>query len=159
MIYLSSWGNLQTQNWLKSSPRLAPVRSLGSDADARLLLRILLFALATRPLLFLNPTQLRWVLVRLNRVQNPGMHSDDVVARHVEATLVLGHPLVADGCLSRGIVMHRFLSGNGSEVSLCFGVGRMNGDFAAHCWIVKDGEPYLEKTDPRLSFSAIHTIP
>jgi hypothetical protein len=34
----------------------------------------------------------------------------------------------------------------------------MNGEFEGHCWLMKDGEPYLEKRDPRPFFAPTYTF-
>jgi hypothetical protein len=36
---------------------------------------------------------------------------------------------------------------------------RPDGEYVGHCWLVKDGEPFLERTDPRPVFAEIVSIP
>ena len=62
-------------------------------------------------------------------------------------------PIVRSGCLTSGVTLYRFLRRAGADVSLRFGVGLVDGAFAAHCWIVYRGEPLAEQRDPRGVFT------
>lgn len=73
----------------------------------------------------------------------------EALARRIDRWLRAGWPLVRRGCLTRGITRYWFLRRAGFEVSLRFGVGEVNGAFEGHCWLVRDGRPFLEKQDPR----------
>lgn len=77
----------------------------------------------------------------------------EALVRRVDALIVAGRPFVRSGCLVRGLTLYRFLRRAGAEVSLRFGAGKMNGEFAAHCWIVYRGEPLAERQDPRPLFT------
>lgn len=77
----------------------------------------------------------------------------------VLAMLQAGRPFVRRGCLTRGLTLYYFLARSGMDVALHFGIGAVGpesdvfGDgFDGHCWLVKDGEPFLEPMDPRLQY-------
>jgi len=46
------------------------------------------------------------------------------------------------------------------DVSLHFGMGRIGKDkeFVGHCWLVRNGEPYMEKEDPRPLYIEMYRI-
>jgi len=71
----------------------------------------------------------------------------------IDRLLVRARPYVRSGCVTRGVTLYRFLRHAGADVSLRFGVGRMNGKIAAHCWVVYQGEPLAERRDPRGVFT------
>jgi hypothetical protein len=72
----------------------------------------------------------------------------------------IAYPLVRTGCLTRGVTLFWFLRRAGLDVELRFGLD--TGDIEApdgHCWIALDGEPFLEKTDPRPRFVELYRLP
>jgi hypothetical protein len=75
------------------------------------------------------------------------------LVERIDALLVAGRPAVRTGCMIRGLTLYRFLRRAGAEVSLHFGVGTIRGEFAAHCWMVYQGEPLEETVDPRPIFT------
>lgn len=117
--------------------------------------RVLLFAAIAAPLL------LR--LVKLTRLRDwlepsspPPRLADaadaagiEALVRRLDALLAAGRPLVRSGCLTRGLTLYRFLRLAGADVSLHFGMGKMNGELTGHCWLVFGGEPLAEPRDPR----------
>jgi hypothetical protein len=56
------------------------------------------------------------------------------------------------------LTRYYFLRRVGMDVSLCFGMGRHDKGFMGHCWLVKDGEPFLEVEDPRPRYLEIYRI-
>jgi Transglutaminase-like superfamily len=69
-------------------------------------------------------------------------------------------PLVRTGCLTRGVTLFWFLRRAGLDVELRFGLDPR--DAAAsdgHCWLSVDGEPFLEKRDPRPRFAELYRLP
>jgi hypothetical protein len=103
------------------------------------------------------PTLARWLrpkrrasLVNLERVQGIIQAVDEVFAR--------SSSLVRRGCLTRGITLYFFLCRAGLDIELHFGAGEVKGSFEGHCWLEKDGEPFLEATDPRPYFSSIYCV-
>jgi hypothetical protein len=84
------------------------------------------------------------------------------IVRAVLAVMQSGRPLRRRGCLTRGITLYYFLRRAGVPVSLCFGIGANSEQadgFDGHCWLVKEGEPYLERRDPRLFYTLMYTFP
>ncbi len=59
-------------------------------------------------------------------------------------------------CLARGLTLYFFLRRAGFDLSLVFGAGTVENDFAGHCWLERNGEPYLEATDPRNLFTPMY---
>jgi hypothetical protein len=140
--------------------------------DAVLFVQSLCLALATPALLRLPlpylDALLEWT-ARRGRARPRG--NPDSVSTTVLQMLQTGRPLVRRGCLTRGITLYTFLRRAGVDVTLAFGMGRVprdrtspgHGDygdgFDGHCWLVLDGEPYLEPRDPRADFAAIYSFP
>ena len=131
-----------------------------SIANGFLFLRIFVFAAAV-------PYLLRLKLSRVARAIEPGKDpwsaDEDKVRKitvYVEKAIQRGKPLVRPGCLTRGLTRYYFLRRCGMDVALCFGMGRMGKDFVGHCWLVKDGEPYLEpaEQDPRSQYTEMYRI-
>jgi Transglutaminase-like superfamily len=127
-------------------------------SNSILFLRIFVFA-ATVPYL------LRLKLSRVASVLEPGGNSvaveEDTVRRiaaYTETVIRRGNPLVRRGCLTRGLTRYYFLRRAGMDVALCFGMGRPNGEFMGHCWLVKDGEPFLEVEDPRPLYAEMYCV-
>jgi hypothetical protein len=46
----------------------------------------------------------------------------------------------------------------GVDVALCFGAGPYQGQFAAHCWLERNGAPFLEPADPGATFATMYRI-
>jgi hypothetical protein len=127
-------------------------------ADAFLLMRIALFAAVV-------PWIARLPIPRLRALVEPPRfhpHSDPTkverIIRCTESVCRIGSPLIAQRCMTRGLTLYYFLRRAGVDASLVFGAGRVQGQFAGHCWLVRDGEPYLEKTDPRGIFTPVYTF-
>jgi hypothetical protein len=83
---------------------------------------------------------------------------DDIVTA-VDLAMRVGRPLVRPGCLTRGITLYRTLRSAGVDVTLCFGVGKPEDGFIGHCWLTKDGTPFLEARDPRTLYRETYRIP
>jgi hypothetical protein len=132
----------------------------GSDpADRLLRLRVYLFAVAVPLLIRLPLPRLGSLLTPCPARARADSRRGRQVQADVEAVLGSGLPLVRSGCLVRGITRYFFLRRVGLPVELCFGAGFVDGEFAAHCWLVRDGEPFLEGTDPRPAFAEMYRIP
>jgi Transglutaminase-like superfamily len=107
--------------------------------------------------------------VRLDRLQRlvtpPASHgpatSDiiDLTIRYVDGVRALGRPIVDQGCLTRGLTLYYFLRRAGLDVVLCFGIDYENGALAGHCWLVRDGEPFLEPGTPPHRYTEIYRFP
>jgi hypothetical protein len=142
--------------WSPLSRRLAVVRDVRRRGDAVLFVESFCVALAM-PLLVRLPLArleglLDWAAAGPPR---PADRSADAVAATVLDMLQAGRPLVRRGCLTRGLTLYYFLRRAGVDVGLDFGMGPVaDGDgFDGHCWLVLDGEPYLEARDPRRHYA------
>lgn len=131
-------------------------KQLHSRADILLLLEVFSFAVVV-------PLLLRGKLTRLPALLEPQQVRPAVdsarvqkLVSYVEYVLDIGRPLVRRSCLTRGLTLYYLLRKAGWDVALCFGTGSVDEHFAAHCWLVKDGEPFLEKSDPRLYFTPMY---
>ena len=72
----------------------------------------------------------------------------------------VARPLVRPGCLTRGITLFWFLRRAGLDVELRFGLDPRDADATeGHCWLSLDGEPFLERRDPRPRFAELYRLP
>ncbi|MGD0966224.1 MAG: lasso peptide biosynthesis B2 protein [Candidatus Acidiferrales bacterium] len=127
-------------------------------SNAALFLRVFAFAAAV-------PYLLRLKLSRVARTLEPETDfsavPEDRVAKivgYVEIAIRRGWPLVRPGCLTRGLTRYYFLRRAGMDVSLCFGMGRLDKEFMGHCWLVTNGVPFLEGEDPRSRYVEMYRI-
>ena len=81
------------------------------------------------------------------------------VVRNVDRALYFGRPFVRSNCVTRSVTRYYFLRHAGVDVTLCFGMGSPVGELEGHCWLLRDGEPYLEHPDPRPIFRETYRIP
>ena len=144
--------------WSRLAKRLAILRRVGNPADAFLLLHMLVFATAVPLLLRLKLSRLQPLLEPKALPSTPEPARVQKIVSLVDAVLQTGKPLVRPGCLTRGVTLYYFLSRSGLEVTLCFGMGTVRDEFVGHCWLSRDGEPFLEETDPRPLFTEVHSF-
>jgi hypothetical protein len=138
--------------WSPLGRRLEVVRDVYRRGDALLFAQSFCVA-SVMPLLFRLPLPrldalLEWATARAPR---DAARSPEAVATTVLDMLRTARPLVRRGCLTRGGTLYYFLRRSGVDVALHFGMGRVPGGdgFEGHCWLVRDGEPFLEPGDPR----------
>jgi len=131
--------------------RAALVRAARARGDLRLFLHSFCFALSLRALQRLPLPRLEALLEPSAAPARARPADRERIAASVLAMLEAGRPLVRSGCLTRGLTLYYFLRRAGEDVALCFGMGRADGGdgFDGHCWVTLDGEPYLERRDPR----------
>jgi hypothetical protein len=134
-------------------------REVRTASDLLLLVRICVFAALTPVLVRLELPTLARLLGRSSRSRPGGPERIDRITRFTDYALRVGRPLVRSRCLTRGITLCYFLRRAGLDVELCYGVGTPLGEFAGHCWLELDGDPYLEPRDPRTDFTATFRIP
>jgi hypothetical protein len=101
-------------------------------------------------------------LTTLLEPRSPRRGSDEAAATAavaaVEATLARRLPLLPTGCFARGLSLYYFLRRAGIDVGLTFGLATAGDETAGHCWLVREGRPYLEKVDPTELYTAVWTI-
>jgi hypothetical protein len=140
---------------------MAIVREVHRRGDTVLFTKSFCVALAT-PLLLRLPLPYLETLLEWNDAGRPprARENPDAIAATVLEMLRAGRPLVRAGCLTRGLTLYYFLRRAGADVVLTFGMGRVSGGdgFEGHCWLVLDGEPYLEPRDPRLDYATMYSF-
>ena len=138
----------------------AALASLEGSAERRLflgmyLLAPLAFLLMQLPLMWLNR-----IVVRLARPSGTPLRMSPDRAAHVVALAQdSGHPLVRRGCLTRGLSLLWVLRRHGIDVQLAFGIGGAPDEYQGHCWLIRDGEPFLEKEAFGERFVEVFRIP
>ena len=143
----------------KVTRRLANLPRFHNLSDFFLFSRIFLFA-AVVPLLMRLPLPRLHSLLRPRKapsVADPARVQQ--IALYVDAAIQLGKPLIQHRCLIRGLTLYFFLSRAGLDVELCFGVGSQEDNHPGHCWLVRDGEPYLEPQDPLARYKPFYHFP
>lgn len=70
----------------------------------------------------------------------------------VEQALGATSQFIRHTCYTRGITRYYVLRRAGFDVSLVFGIDRNTASPDGHCWIVLDGNVYLEPNDPTERF-------
>jgi len=122
-----------------------------------LFLRVLFVAAAVPFLLRLKMSRVQ-ALLEL-RIYSPANRDRvELITKYVEMAIRKGRPVVRPGCLTRGVTRYYFFRRAGMEVSLCFGVGKVKEEFVGHCWLVKDGAPFMETQDPRPLYAEMYRI-
>jgi len=79
------------------------------------------------------------------------------IQRYADA--VCASRFVRAECLVRGVTRYYFLRRAGLSIGLVFGMGTVNGRLEGHCWLVKDGRPFLEAHDPEPHFTRMVAFP
>jgi hypothetical protein len=99
------------------------------------------------------------LLARRKPRNGPDTEQIEKIVQYVDTLLSAGRRFPRPGCLTRGLTLYYFLKQAGVDVKIFFGMGTMNGEFSGHCWLTKDGEPFLEKRDPRPFFTPMYSFP
>lgn len=164
--------------------RIRALAQLRSPRELPALLVLSVFA-STVPLLMRLPLpRLAALITRPARRRSPARGEIERLERLVGLAPRVAHPLVRTGCLTRGVTLFWFLRRAGLDVELRFGLdpggerpldpggeraldpgaerqlgpgGKRPSD--GHCWLTLDGEPFLEKRDPRPHFPEIYRFP
>jgi hypothetical protein len=133
----------------------ASVRDLG---DYVLAARIFALAAVVPLLARLRLPWLQMVLEPRHAPAAPNLPEVQRVVALVTMVLQRGQPVVRRGCLTRGVTLYYFLRRAGLDVALVFGLGRTETGFAGHCWLIREGAPYLEPQRAAPSFTEIYRI-
>ena len=70
----------------------------------------------------------------------------------MEQALGVTRRFIRHTCYTRGITRYYVLRRAGFDLSLVFGIERNTASRYGHCWIVLDGNVYLEPNDPTERF-------
>jgi hypothetical protein len=138
--------------------RLWPLGLLRGPGDFLLFTEINVVAAGVPALMRLPLPSAARILERTSRRRTRRGFSPERLAQLMDAAPAFAHPVVRGGCLTRGITLYWLLRRRGVNVELQFGVDR-RGAADGHCWLVRDGEPYLEKVDPRPRFAETIRLP
>lgn len=133
------------------------MRLLLRPGDLLLLGRISLFVAGVPLLVRLRLPTLGRLLGR-RRGDPPREGEVERIISYVDAVLRRGILRMHSSCLTRGLTLYYFLRGAGLDVSLCFGIGERSGETVGHCWLEKDGEPFLEQPDPHPLYVPMYTL-
>lgn len=146
--------------------RIAVLPLLRSPHVAVLALHIFAFASVVPVIMRLPLRHVEVLLTRRPLGRRANVLPEGELIALVLAVLQAGRPFVRRGCLTRGLTLCYFLRCAGVDLELHFGIGAAEpendvfGDgFDGHCWLVRDGEPFLEPLDPRLQYVETYAIP
>jgi hypothetical protein len=124
--------------------------------------RTVLFAASVPLLLRLVPLpRLGALLERFGSSEPPARGDSRQVhelALRIDGLVRSARPFVRPGCLVRGLTLYRFLRKAGYDVSLCFGIGLVDGDLMGHCWIEHGGRALAERQPPRPLYTETYRI-
>jgi Transglutaminase-like superfamily len=130
-----------------------------SAADALLFAQVAALALCAP---FVMRLPLPRVAALLEPRRTPAVLTDEA-QRHrlrvADLALWLTGRVRRQDCLSRGLTRFFVLRRCGVDVALAFGIGEPRpGLTDGHCWLVRDGQPFLEGQDPRPHFVEMYRI-
>jgi Transglutaminase-like superfamily len=75
--------------------------------------------------------------------------TQDELARAIDLLLSADVLIFKPICWKRAAVLHRYLSRNGTQTRIIFGVrNEASGKFDGHAWLEANGQPILESTPP-----------
>ncbi len=151
--------------WTKVRQRWAAIQVVCNSGLLRLFLRVAGFS-ATVPLLMRLrlPALDRLLERRISSAAAAGgdRHAPEDIVRCVETALAVGAPLIRPRCLTRGLTLYYFLRRAGLDVVLCFGArwrDERKEQLAGHCWLEKDGQPFLEGENLERYADPIYRLP
>ena len=133
-------------------------RALRSPREALLALRVFAVALAV-PLITRLSLPRQASILEPRRAPEPDPEQEAWLVENVDRILGAGRPLVRPGCLTRGLTHYYFLRRAGADVELRYGLATPIGDTDGHCWLVREGEPILERADPRELYVETYRLP
>jgi hypothetical protein len=146
-------------NWWRGFNSLRRLRNVRTTGDAWLLARVAVVATLVPVLMRLPLARVRTVLEPRGEPPAANLADEHRLIGLVNLALDALRPLLRATCLTRGITRYYFLRRAGVDVSLAFGIARTAlAEVAGHCWLVRDGEPFLEARDPRPAFAEVYRI-
>ena len=134
--------------------------ALAQRRPGELLLAARVFAFAVCvPLITRLPLARQEAILEPRRPRARARAREKWLEENIDRVLGRGAPLVRPGCLTRGLTHYFFLRRAGADVRLQYGIGTVDGRTEGHCWLVRNGSPYLEREDPREHFTETHSVP
>jgi hypothetical protein len=123
-------------------------------------LRVILVAAAVPVLMRLPLERLAKLVEPRSAPAQPDATTIAALVSRIDHVIQKGYPLIRNTCLTRGITRYWFLRRAGVDLRLAFGLGKPTGvDFSGHCWLVRNGKPFLETSDPGEVFTELYSIP
>ena len=138
------------------------MRELRGPAEVLLLTRVSVFAALVPVLMRLPLPRAAALLARAphRSSERPSPGQIERLDRLVTLAPRVARPFVRTGCLTRGVTLFWFLRRAGLDVELRFGLDpREHSGTEGHCWLSLDGEPFLERRDPRARFAELYRLP
>jgi hypothetical protein len=143
--------------WLaRQAWRVRALAELRGLSEVWLFVRLVGFAASVPVLLRLPLPKLAALVSREPARADPSTQEVERLEQLVALGPRVAHPLVRTGCLTRGLTLFRFLRAAGLNVELRFGIDPSTD---GHCWLTLDGEPFLEKRDPRPHYTETWRLP
>lgn len=144
--------------------RAGALRELRGPGEVWQFARVCTFATAVPLLMRLPLPRVAALLTRAprhrGRARRPSASEIERLDRLVAIAPRVARPLVRSGCLTRGITLFWFLRRAGLDVELRFGLDPRDPSATdGHCWLSLDGEPFLERRDPRPRFAELYRLP
>ncbi|HEX8849071.1 MAG TPA: lasso peptide biosynthesis B2 protein [Gemmatimonadaceae bacterium] len=139
--------------------RYTLLREVRAPGDVLLLLRAASMMALVPALMWLSPSTLAVLLERVPVATRARARTQQRARPIVDALLALMAPLVTHRCQLRALTLYYLLRRAGSDVGLAFGVADSPRFTEGHCWLTSEGEPYLERRDPRPVFVELYRIP
>ncbi len=146
-------------NWWPRYSRLSRFGGVRTGGEVWLLARVAVVAALVPVLMRLPLARVRALLEPRGEAHVLDLDDERRVIGLVNLALDKLQPLFRATCLTRGITRYYFLRRAGVDVSLAFGIARPSmTEVAGHCWLVREGEPFLEARDPRSAFTEVYRI-
>jgi hypothetical protein len=159
------WQSHGAPSTAASASRPAPcdhgtVAERRQPSDLALAARAVIVAVTSRRLARLDlPTLARRIEPRTVATPPADTHE---AARHgrrvVDRVLDRAPRFVPRGCIPRGFARYAVLRRMGVDATLCFGLGRPDGDIAGHCWITLEGDILFEPDETEATFTEVVRI-
>jgi hypothetical protein len=145
--------------WKKFKKRWEILNGISRPLDVILMLRIFSFYVVVNPILHkISLRSLANFLEPLSPPATPDLNKAARINEYINALVKVGRPLIPSRCFTRGTMLYYFLRRSGLKVNLVFGVEKKGAAFMGHCWLERDGVPYLEVNDPRKVYIPMYTI-
>jgi hypothetical protein len=142
--------------------RLRALRELHGAREVILFAQLSAFAGAVPVLMRLSVPRWARLVTRPPRTRAVSPAEIERLDRLIALAPRVGRPVVRAGCLTRGVTLFWYLRRAGLDVELRFGIEvarRSGGEADGHCWLALNGEPFLERVDPRPRFTELYRLP